>query len=103
MLFGGSGHAAPPPAEAQAPVNQAQEQQWQGQGASCEIQAKGKLQRLKHGLTTDFTKCLDATNDVQSCSYYLEALSASTPRDNVANMQRLARLLLVHTRVLEKV
>nr|ODN78127.1 hypothetical protein L203_06207 [Cryptococcus depauperatus CBS 7841]ODN94888.1 hypothetical protein L204_04228 [Cryptococcus depauperatus CBS 7855] len=58
MLFGGSGHqqqAAP----AQDPI-----QQQQLSGASCDIQAK------------DFTKCLEATNgDMQSCGYYLEALS----------------------------
>jgi hypothetical protein len=26
-------------------------------------------------IKTDFTKCMDATNDFNSCSYYLEALS----------------------------
>ncbi|OCF40626.1 hypothetical protein I317_05558 [Kwoniella heveanensis CBS 569] len=63
MLFGGSRPAeqAAPAQQAQAmdPVNQ------QHMGASCDIQAK------------DFTKCLEATNgDMQSCSYYLEALKA---------------------------
>ncbi|TXT13616.1 hypothetical protein VHUM_00983 [Vanrija humicola] len=61
MLFGGSRPAeqAPPPAE------YAQQQQQQAAGASCDIQAK------------DFTKCLEATNgDMNSCSYYLEALKA---------------------------
>ncbi|WVQ99036.1 hypothetical protein IAU59_006168 [Kwoniella sp. CBS 9459] len=62
MLFGGSRPAEQAPAQqAQAmdPVNQQQA------GVSCDIQAK------------DFTKCLEATNgDMQSCSYYLEALKA---------------------------
>lgn len=60
-------------------------------GASCDIQAKGMscflffLLRLPvfsavfaiaHVLILDFTKCLEATNgDMQSCGYYLEALS----------------------------
>ncbi|KAI5449051.1 hypothetical protein NCC49_005355 [Naganishia albida] len=65
MLFGSSRPAeAAPPAE--APVNQ--QAQWANQAAAqapqCSIEAK------------DFTKCLDATNDFQSCSYYLEALKA---------------------------
>ncbi|KAJ9099694.1 hypothetical protein QFC20_005627 [Naganishia adeliensis] len=65
MLFGSSRPAeAAPPAE--APVNQ--QQQWASNAAAqapqCSIEAK------------DFTKCLDATNDFQSCSYYLEALKA---------------------------
>ncbi|WRT67454.1 uncharacterized protein IL334_004426 [Kwoniella shivajii] len=61
MLFGSSRpaeQAAPAPAQ-DAMANQ---QQF---GATCDIQAK------------DFTKCLEATNgDMQSCSYYLEALKA---------------------------
>ncbi|GHJ89098.1 hypothetical protein NliqN6_5500 [Naganishia liquefaciens] len=67
MLFGSSrpAEAAPPPAES-APVNQ--QQAWANNAAAqapqCSIEAK------------DFTKCLDATNDFQSCSYYLEALKA---------------------------
>lgn len=28
-------------------------------------------------IKADFTKCMDATNDFNSCSYYLEALSES--------------------------
>ncbi|WOO80890.1 Mitochondrial intermembrane space cysteine motif-containing protein MIX17 [Vanrija pseudolonga] len=63
MLFGSSRPAeqAPPPAE----YAQQQQQQQQAAGASCDIQAK------------DFTKCLEATNgDMNSCSYYLEALKA---------------------------
>ncbi|OCF55994.1 hypothetical protein L486_06751 [Kwoniella mangroviensis CBS 10435] len=63
MLFGSSR-----PAEQAAPVDQQRQMvngQQFGQGASCDIQAK------------DFTKCLEATNgDMQSCSYYLEALKA---------------------------
>ncbi|KAJ9092099.1 hypothetical protein QFC22_006673 [Naganishia vaughanmartiniae] len=68
MLFGGgsrSAEAPPAPAES-APVNQ--QQQWASNAAEqapqCTIEAK------------DFTKCLDATGDFQSCSYYLEALKA---------------------------
>lgn len=84
MLFGGSGHqAAPAPAAEQAPVNQ---QQF---GASCDIQAKGmssfppafSVVFARWSLIVsilDFTKCLEATNgDMQSCGYYLEALSTS--------------------------
>ena len=65
-LFGGSrpAEAAPPPAES-APVNQ--QQAWASNAAAqapqCSIEAK------------DFTKCLDATNDFQSCSYYLGMFS----------------------------
>ncbi|WVW82716.1 hypothetical protein I302_104727 [Kwoniella bestiolae CBS 10118] len=67
MLFGSSRPAEQ--AAGQVPVDQQQQQmvngQQFGQGASCDIQAK------------DFTKCLEATNgDMQSCSYYLEALKA---------------------------
>ncbi|WWC69170.1 uncharacterized protein I206_103106 [Kwoniella pini CBS 10737] len=64
MLFGSSRPAEQP---AQAPVDQSQMVNGQqfGAGATCDIQAK------------DFTKCLEATNgDMQSCSYYLEALKA---------------------------
>ncbi|WWC89716.1 uncharacterized protein L201_004641 [Kwoniella dendrophila CBS 6074] len=65
MLFGSSRPAEQ--AAAPAPVDQSQMVNGQqfGAGASCDIQAK------------DFTKCLEATNgDMQSCSYYLEALKA---------------------------
>ncbi|CDZ97727.1 Uncharacterized conserved protein [Phaffia rhodozyma] len=61
MLFGGSSSAA----EVPAPVAAQAAYQIQDQGAVCAIQAK------------DFTKCLDATgSDMQSCSYYFEALKA---------------------------
>ncbi|KAL7409837.1 hypothetical protein BDY24DRAFT_372315 [Mrakia frigida] len=60
MLFGGSSAAA----EAPAPAAYAAASAPQENGASCSVQAK------------DFTKCLDATNDMNSCSYYLDALKA---------------------------
>ncbi|GFZ45895.1 hypothetical protein JCM24511_03628 [Saitozyma sp. JCM 24511] len=65
MLFGGSRHAdsaqaadaPPPPAEYARQAQQAT--------GNCDIPAK------------DFTKCLEATNgDMNTCSYYLEALKA---------------------------
>jgi hypothetical protein len=87
MLFGGSRSAeAPPPAEVQAaPVN---ESQWQSQAPAgqCSTEAKGELVAgfavrdfflsrsdviHRPSLLLDFTKCMDATNDFPSCSYYL--------------------------------
>lgn len=76
MLFGGSRPAeqaaAPPPAEyAQQSINQT---------GGCDIPAKGELRdrqgRRKEADDVDFTKCLEATGgDMNSCAYYLEALS----------------------------
>ncbi|PWY98789.1 hypothetical protein BCV70DRAFT_178527 [Testicularia cyperi] len=66
MLFGGSSSA---PAEQAAPQqpqaydNQAYSQQ-NNVAASCEQQSR------------DFIKCLESTNDMNSCSYYLEQLKA---------------------------
>ncbi|SNX81879.1 related to MIC17 - mitochondrial intermembrane space protein, required for normal oxygen consumption [Melanopsichium pennsylvanicum] len=67
MLFGGSG-SAPAEQHQQAPP-QAYDQsayasQQQNIGVSCEQQSK------------DFIKCLESTNDMNSCSYYLEQLKA---------------------------
>ena len=62
MLFGGGGHAEPMPAEA-APPAQPYDQQQQT-GISCEVQSK------------DFVNCLEKTNDMNSCAYYLEQLKA---------------------------
>lgn len=62
MFFGGGGHAEPMPAEA-APPAQPYDQQQQT-GISCEVQSK------------DFVNCLEKTNDMNACAYYLEQLKA---------------------------
>lgn len=60
-LFGGSARAEDVP----APVAQQAASEIADSGAQCAIQAKS------------FTQCLDATaSDMQSCSYYFEALKA---------------------------
>lgn len=66
MLFGGSSSA--PAEQAQQPPQAYNQGAYPGQqqtvGASCEQQSK------------DFIKCLESTNDMNSCSYYLEQLKA---------------------------
>ncbi|CAD6888435.1 unnamed protein product [Tilletia controversa] len=68
MFFGGGSREAPvEQAQAQYPAQDQQAQQGayqQSTVGSCEAQAK------------DFTRCLEAGNDFNSCSYYLEALKA---------------------------
>lgn len=66
MLFGGGHHEAAPAAEAppaQAYDNGAFSQQ-QHTGINCDAQSK------------DFLQCLEKTNDMNACSYYLEQLKA---------------------------
>ena len=62
MLFGGGGHAEPMPAEAAPPAQPSDQQQQTG--ISCEVQSK------------DFVNCLEKTNDMNACAYYLEQLKA---------------------------
>ncbi|EST06481.1 hypothetical protein PSEUBRA_004383 [Kalmanozyma brasiliensis GHG001] len=66
MLFGGGSAPAEQAqqAEPQAYQQGAYQGQQQGVGMSCEAQSK------------DFIKCLESTNDMNSCSYYLEQLKA---------------------------
>lgn len=59
MLFGGHGYAEPAPAAAPADYPQQQ-----ATGINCDVQSK------------EFLTCLEKTNDVNSCSYYLEQLKA---------------------------
>lgn len=61
MLFGGSRHVEPAAAPAE-PVDYAAQQQ--SVGLNCDQQSK------------DFLLCLEKTNDLNSCSYYLEQLKA---------------------------
>ncbi|WFD30976.1 hypothetical protein MSPP1_002002 [Malassezia sp. CBS 17886] len=72
MFFGGGGQAEPEPAQ-NYDAQQAQPAQFdnsqqafsQGRpGMNCEAQSK------------EFLQCLDRTNDLNSCSYYLEMLKA---------------------------
>ncbi|PWN51614.1 hypothetical protein IE53DRAFT_386020 [Violaceomyces palustris] len=71
LLFGGSSSSSAEPASTPAPAppqsydqQQASSYSNQGVGVNCETQSK------------DFIKCLESTNDMQSCSYYLEQLKA---------------------------
>lgn len=63
MLFGGSRHVEPAAAPAE-PVDYAAQQPQQTVGLNCDQQSK------------DFLLCLEKTNDLNSCSYYLEQLKA---------------------------
>lgn len=81
MLFGGSSHSAPAE-QPQQPVQQQQQQE--SQKPSCEVQAKGESSTTSNNGTysyivniIDFTRCLEATNDLNTCSYYLDALKVS--------------------------
>lgn len=71
FLFGGrSAEPAPAPAEQvpapAAPYNDqfALQQQQQNTGINCDVQSK------------QFIECLEKTNDMNTCSYYLEQLKA---------------------------
>ncbi|EPQ26406.1 uncharacterized protein PFL1_06054 [Pseudozyma flocculosa PF-1] len=66
MLFGGRSEPAAEATQAPQPAfdqSQAYSQQ-QNAGVNCEVQSR------------DFIKCLESTNDMNSCSYYLEQLKA---------------------------
>ncbi|WFD47689.1 hypothetical protein GLX27_002345 [Malassezia furfur] len=65
MLFGGRSEPAPaydaPPAQQQAQTTEFAQPQV---GINCDAQSK------------DFLQCLEKTNDMNACSYYLEQLKA---------------------------
>lgn len=65
MLFGGR-HAEPAPAaEAHPPAAQYDQSfSQQPTGINCDVQSK------------EFLQCLEKTNDMNACSYYLEQLKA---------------------------
>lgn len=68
MLFGGGHRAAEPAPQYDAPPAQMQDQSFaqnpQAVGMNCDVQSK------------EFLQCLEKTNDMNACSYYLEQLKA---------------------------
>ncbi|KAN0060601.1 hypothetical protein ACQY0O_007254 [Thecaphora frezii] len=65
MLFGGRSEPAAEASQAPQPAfDQSQALSQQNAGVNCEVQSR------------DFIKCLESTNDMNSCSYYLEQLKA---------------------------
>jgi len=69
MLFGGGGHAEPMPAEA-APPAQPGEQDVGERGDHDPAERGDQVQ------SKDFVNCLEKTNDMNACAYYLEQLKA---------------------------
>lgn len=64
MLFGGRTYEAAPPAEPAPPAQSMDSFSQQNTGINCDVQSK------------DFITCLEKTNDMNACAYYLEQLKA---------------------------